>query len=70
VRGRGYGHCVRRIGTYTYRLTWLWDRKYTGSRLRYPTRITRDTDLAGAKRFAARWRVPILNEAAYGPEGG
>lgn len=41
-----------------YRLHWSVDRYYAGSRLRYPRSCTRDTDLAGALRFAKRWNLP------------
>ena len=51
----GYGHNVRRIAFDHYRLSWTVDRKYAGSRLRFPTSFNRDTDEAGAKRFARKW---------------
>jgi hypothetical protein len=50
-----YGHSVRRIGHDHYRLHWTVDRYVSGSRLRFPTNYTRDTDTAGALRFAKRW---------------
>ena len=53
----GYGHSVRRIGPDHFRLGWTVDYKYPTSRLRYPRGFDRDTDLAGAKRFAKRWRI-------------
>lgn len=54
-----YGHRVSLIDTNCYRLSWVVDRYYEGSRLRHPTTTTRDTDLAGAKRFAAKWNIAI-----------
>jgi hypothetical protein len=51
----GYGHRIQRIGWDHYRLAWVHDRKYAGSRLRWPRAITRDTDRIGAERFAAKW---------------
>jgi hypothetical protein len=48
-------HSIRDLGGGLYRLSWTVDRKYPGSRLRYPRRCTRDTDLKGARGFAKRW---------------
>jgi len=50
-----YNHHAREIGPDHWRLSWTVDFKHEGSRLRYPRVYTRDTDLAGAKRFARRW---------------
>jgi hypothetical protein len=50
-----YGHRLDYIQPDQYRLSWVIDFKYAGSRLRYPRTFTRDTDLAGAKRFAKKW---------------
>lgn len=52
-----HGHHVRKIGPDHYRLTWAVDRHYSGSRLRHPVTYRRDTDLAGAQRFARRWSL-------------
>lgn len=52
------GHRIRKIGDDWYRLGWTVDFYYPGDRLRYPRSFTRDTDLAGAKRFAKKWNVP------------
>lgn len=52
-----YGHAVRRIGNDHYRLHWTVDRYYPNSRLRFPRGHSRDTDLAGARRFAQRWQL-------------
>jgi hypothetical protein len=54
-----YGHRIQRFGGDHYRLTWTVDRYYAGDRLRYPRRGTRDTDEAGAKRFAKRWGIDM-----------
>lgn len=64
---RAYGHGYRRIGPDHYRLEWVIDRKYTGSRLRFPTAYTRDTDFEGAKRFAKKWDIQPPTEAASSP---
>ena len=50
-----YGHNIRRISADHYRLSWSFDTKIAGSRLRWPRTITRDTDEAGAQRFAHKW---------------
>lgn len=52
------GHSVRLIGPGHYRLFWTVDRYISGSRLRFPTTYTRDTDFDGAMRFVKRWKLP------------
>jgi hypothetical protein len=52
-----YGHAIQKLGRDCYRLSWVVDRYYPDSRLRYPRTTTRDTDLAGAVRFAERWEI-------------
>ncbi|HEU01420.1 hypothetical protein LCGC14_0273230 [marine sediment metagenome] len=49
-----YGHRLTRMGHDDYRMSWTVDRYYPDSRLRFPTRYTRDTDEKGARRFAKR----------------
>lgn len=62
-----YGHRIDRIAPDCYRLSWIVDRYYSGSRLRFPTTKTRDTDEAGAARFAKRRELPFEpKENAYG----
>lgn len=65
--GGGYGHRVRYIGWDTYRLSWCYDKYYVTSRLRFPRHMTRDTDRAGAERFAKKWGVPIRNDPLAPP---
>jgi hypothetical protein len=48
-------HC-QRLG-YGFRISWVVDRYYAGSRLRFPTRYSRDTDAAGAQRFCKKWGI-------------
>lgn len=48
------GHSITSIGWGDYRLHWSVDRYYPGSRLRHPRSCHRDTDLAGAIRFALK----------------
>lgn len=53
----GYGHHWRYIGFGSYRLFWSFDTKVAGSRLRFPRTLSRDTDFAGAVRFAKKWNI-------------
>jgi len=55
----GHGHHIQRLGSDWYRLSWSWDKKYSGCRYTYPKRLSRDTDLAGAERFAKKWGVAM-----------
>jgi hypothetical protein len=59
-----YAHNVRRIGADHYRLSWSFDTKIAGSRLRWPRTITRDIDEAGALRFARKWGCSMPNALA------
>jgi len=52
-------HHIQLIGRDHYRLSWSFDTKIAGSRLRWPRTITRDTDQAGAERFAKKWSVKM-----------
>lgn len=54
-----YAHNIRKLMYGTYRLSWSFDMKYSGSRLRFPRTVTRDTDRAGAERFAKKWGCPM-----------
>jgi len=54
-----YSHAIRLIAPDHYRLFWTVDHHYASSRLRHPRGHSRDTDLAGAKRFAKRWGVEV-----------
>lgn len=54
-----YAHKIQHIGPDHYRLHWIVDHKYPSSRLRFPRCHSRDTDEAGAKRFAKRWNRPM-----------
>jgi hypothetical protein len=53
-----YGHNVKRIMTDHYRLSWSFDAKAAGSRLRFERTMTRDADFDGAVRFAKKWGLP------------
>jgi hypothetical protein len=52
-----YGHDVRMIAGDHFRLSWTVDHKYPSSRQRFPRSHSRDTDEAGAERFAKRWGI-------------
>ena len=54
-----YGHHVQWLSLDTYRLSWTIDRKYAGSRLRFPTTYSRTTDAEGAARFAKKWGCAV-----------
>ena len=53
-----YQHSIQPFPTYGfYRLIWYVDHHYPDSRQRFPRRHTRDTDEAGARRFAKKHGV-------------
>jgi hypothetical protein len=64
-RNSSYGHTCQRIVWYGvfYRISWIVDRYYPGSRLRHPTTFTRDTDEAGARRFCKRWDLEFPEDS-------
>lgn len=43
-----------------WRMSWVVDYYYPGSRLRHPRTFTRYTDDAGAVRFAKRWNIHFV----------
>lgn len=51
---KSYNHRIDYVGWLTWRMYWTVDRYYSGSRLRYPTQFSRDTDEEGARRFCKR----------------
>ena len=53
------GHWWKRLGPDRYQIGWIVDVYYENSRLRWPRGNGRDTDLAGAKRFARRWGLIV-----------
>lgn len=63
-------HSISSLGYGDYRLHWAVDRYYEGSRLRHPRSCHRDTDEAGAIRFARKhgcWKMPDEIRAALAP---
>ena len=61
---KGYGHKIYCLGHGAYRLTWQWDKYYSGSRLRFPQGLHRDTDRAGGEQFAKKWGCSMPTTAA------
>ncbi len=59
----GYGHAIQYIAYDHFRLSWVSDRHYASSRLRFPTSFRRDTDARGARRFAKKWECALPKEA-------
>lgn len=59
-----YGHNARQVGHDHFRLSWTVDFKYASSRLRHPRTYQRDTDEAGAARFAKRWGISLKRAQA------
>ncbi len=60
----GYGHHISRLGHDTFSISWSYDTKIAGSRLRWPRGFRRITDKAGAERFAKKWNARMPKEAA------
>lgn len=58
-RSGSYSHQIHRLGAMDFRVSWVVDRHYPDSRLRWPRRSSRDTDRKGAERFAKRWGVTM-----------
>jgi hypothetical protein len=58
-----YAHRIAYMGRGTYQMVWTVDRKVMGSRVRFPNVHRRDTDRAGAERFAKKWGVAMPEEA-------
>jgi hypothetical protein len=54
-----YGHRIKDTGDGYYRLFWTVDFHYPTSRLRHPRAYRRDTDAAGAMRFAKKWGLEM-----------
>lgn len=60
--GSGYGHHARKITPDTWEISWMYDRYYTGCRLRYPQTMSRITNKAGAERFAKKWCLNLRDD--------
>lgn len=55
VKSGSYGHHITYLGWCIYRLSWKYDTKLKGSRLRFARACHRDSDFNGAVRFARKW---------------
>jgi hypothetical protein len=65
--GGSYGHRVEKFSMDHYRVHWTVDRYYAGHRCRFPRECSRDTDLAGAKRFCRKWGLnPVQHPELWG----
>lgn len=62
INSGGYAHRIAYLGHDCYQISWGYDLKFIGSRLRYPKRMVRDTDKAGAERFAKKWQLQMPEE--------
>jgi hypothetical protein len=58
-RNPSYGHRIAAFSFGGYRISWVVDFYYDGSRQRHPRRFVRDVDDVGAKRFCKKWNVSI-----------
>lgn len=59
---RSYAHGIQRVDRVTYIISWAVDRYYGGSRLRYPRVYRRVANEFGARRFAKRHGIEMLQE--------
>ena len=62
-----HGHRLRKIGPDHWRLFWTVDRYYRTSNLRHPVGYRRDTDDAGARRFAAKHGIADPTASSSNP---
>lgn len=60
--GTSYGHRIHRLSADSFVISWGADRYYPSSRLRYPRHFRRITDLAGARRFAKKWKLAFKDD--------
>lgn len=52
-----YSHGCSRIDYDCYSISWVTDRYYASSRLRFPRTTRRVTDEVGARKFCKKWGV-------------
>lgn len=52
-------HHIKQLEPDWFRISWTVDRYSAGSRIRNPSGQSRDTDEAGAKRFAKKWDISM-----------
>lgn len=59
ARAGGRDHRIRRLGFDEYELSWRVEYKINGSRILHHRMMHRDTNRAGAERFAKKWGCPL-----------
>ena len=57
-----YGHDAKQWGFDDFTISWIVDKHYSGSRLRFPQHQRRVTDRKGAERFCKRWEIEMPEE--------
>jgi hypothetical protein len=58
IKSHGYGHCCKYYSSFDYyRISWRYDYKVKGSRLRFSRIVERDTDEKGARKFCKKWNI-------------
>jgi hypothetical protein len=57
-----YGFKCKKTQYGDYDISWIFNRYYSGSRLRFPQTRSRLTDLKGAKRFCKKHNIKFLDE--------
>ena len=62
IRPGGHGHRITALGGDLYRLTWFYWVKI--GRQRGERKITRETDLKGAMKFAKKWSIEFIDVSA------
>lgn len=55
-------HRIQRERSDEYVISWTVDFYYPGTRGRFPRTFRRDTNEAGARRFAKRWKIAMPTE--------
>jgi hypothetical protein len=56
---KAYGQRIVKLFADCYRISWVVDRYYSGSRLRWPTESSRVTDDRGAERFCKKHGLTV-----------
>jgi hypothetical protein len=52
-----YGHRWRKIGVNEFIISWIYDKYYAGSRLRFPQHRDKYVDLKGCIKFCKKWGI-------------
>ncbi len=62
VRAGGKRHRIQDLRGGIYLLSWEYEVKYSGSRLLFHRKMTRETDRKGAEKFSKKWGCPMPTE--------